>query len=304
MGLTYAWLLSQSHEVTIYARPETAERLAQGVSFDIQDLRDKLEKHFSYVPRLVADIDQDYDTVLVMVNRLQMAGVLPLLQEVQADIVFMLNHWDIEGEVRRYLSPERYLYGFPSQVGGGREDVSIDAVVFPEATILGEADGSRSVRLTAIERAFQEAGLTVEVKEDILAWLKVHYLQQSISAGAIAKAGSYAQFADSYPAVKEMVYAFREGLAVCEALGVDTRKVFPASMFRYPALLVAWAMRGMFRKPETVRMVTGHMKQGMPEWIAGFREVLADGERLGVEMPVWRGYLPYVDAMEKRDMDA
>ena len=296
IGLTYSWLLSSYHDVAVYVRPKKKATCELSYSFDIEDLREKTSKQFAYTPNITDVITNDeYDVVLVMVNRIQLADVLPMLCEC-TNIVFMLNHWDIDSEVKKVLLPAQYFYGFPSQVGGGREGNKIEAVVFDEGTVLGEADGIPTERLARLERAFKQAGLAVEVKTDILSWLKVHYLQQSLSAGGIAKAGSYENFAGSYRAVKEMVYAFREGVAVCEAQGIRTKKIFPANMFRYPALLVAWAMKGMFNKPETVRMVTGHMKQGMPEWIAGFNEVMEDGERLGVNMPVWKSYKPYVDS--------
>jgi len=295
IGLTYSWLLSSLHDVTILVKPERRSMCEKGFHFDIQDFRNSTIKQFEYFPHITTSIGQGYDAILVMVNRLQLTSVLPALQRCKAPIVFMLNHWNIEEEVSKFLSHEQYLYGFPSQAGGGREDNKIQAVIFAEGTVLGESDGQMTSRLKKINDAFVQAGLTVEIKPDILSWLKVHYLQQSLSTGAIAKAGSYDDFASNLGAVKEMVYAFREGVAVCEASGIETKKIFPANMFRYPALLVAWVMKGMFNKPETIKMVKGHMKQGLPEWITGFYEVLADGEKLGVDMPIWKSYRAYVD---------
>lgn len=298
IGLTYSWLLSSCHDVTVFVRPERLSHYEQGFAFDVQDLRDNTIKQFDYSPKLITAIENEYDVILVMVNRVQLLNVLAMLpKKCSANIVFMLNHWDIEKEVSRYLSPKQYFYGFPSQVGGGREGNNLDVIVFNEGTILGETRGKVTSRLTDLEGAFKQAGLGVEIKSNILSWLKVHYLQQSLSAGAIVKSGGYDNFAESYTAIKEMVRAFREGVAVCEAQGIDTKKIFPANMFRYPVFLVAWAMKGMFNKPETVKMVKGHMKQGMPEWIAGFNEVLADGEKLGVSMPVWKSYKAYVDRL-------
>jgi len=297
IGLTYAWLLSSSHNVTVLVKPEKVAEAQNGYRFTVHDLREKPKQDlkFDYWPQVVTDIDGDYDAVLVTVNRYQLIDVLPSLQNCEADIIFMQNNWDIQGEISRYLKPQQYLIGFPSQVGGGREDNHIEVNIYNEGTILGEVDGQTTERLANYRQAFEQAGLSVEVKADILGWLKVHYLQQSISAGAILKAGSYHAFAKSYGAVKEMVYAFREGVAVCEACGVDTKNTFPASMFRYPAPIVAAAMKRMFDQPDTVMMVTGHMKQGIQEWIVGFYEVLKSGEDKGVPMPVWKSYKSYVD---------
>ena len=297
IGLTHAWLLSSKHDVTVLVKPEKIAVAQRGYRFNVHDLREKSKRslQFDYHPNHVTDISGSYDAILVTVNRYQLKTVLPFLMNVNADIIFMQNHWDIQNEILPYLKPYQYLIGFPSQVGGGREDNHIEVNLYGEGTILGETDGQTTDRIVKYKKAFEQTGLTVEIKKNILNWLKVHYLQQSISAGAILKSGSYDAFVNSYKAVKEMVYAFREGIAVCNAYGLDTKKIFPANMFSKPAPIVALAMKSMFNKPDTVLMVTGHMKHGLEEWIFGYYEVLKSGEEKGVSIPVWKSYKPYVD---------
>jgi len=297
IGLTYSWLLSSSHDVTVLVKPERVTDTQSGYNFIVHDLREKPKHDFGFVyqPHIVTEIEDDYNAILVTVNRYQLKDVLPSLQNCKSDIIFMQNNWDIQNEISQYLQPQQYIIGFPSQVGGGRENNQIEVNVYNEGTVLGEENGQMTERLINYKQAFEQAGLSVELKTDILGWLKVHYLQQSVSAGAILKAGDYHAFATSYKAVKEMVYAFREGISVCEAYGVDTKNTFPASMFRYPAPLVAIAMKRMFNQTDTVMMVTGHMKQGIKEWIVGYYEVLKSGEEKGIFMPVWESYKSYVD---------
>jgi ketopantoate reductase len=295
IGLTYGWLLSYQHEIDVLVKPEKS--VETKYSFIVHDLRQKprQELNFEYQPRAVTEIGDGYDAVLVTVNRYQLKNALPLLRNCDADVIFMQNNWDIQSEIRQYLEPCRYLIGFPSQVGGGREENRIEVNIYSEGTILGEADGQTTERLIKYKEAFEQAGLSVELKPDVLGWLKVHYLQQSISAGAILKAGGYHAFAANYKAVKEMVYAFREGAMVCQACGIDTKRIFPASMFRYPAPLVAAVMKKMFNQSDTAVMVKGHMKQGLKEWVFGYYEVLKSGEDIGIPMPVWKSYKPFVD---------
>ena len=297
IGLTYAWLLSTKHDVEVLVKPERIASAQRGYNFTVHDLREKPKQNlqFEYQPTIVTQMNGSYDAILVTVNRYQLKSVIPSLQDSSADIIFMQNNWDIQNEVSQHLRPQQYLIGFPSQVGGGRKDNNIEVNVYDEGTILGEADGQITERLAKYKKAFEQAGLTVELKTDVLSWLKVHYLQQSISAGAILKAGSYHAFAKSYKAIKEMVYAFREGIAVCAAYGVETKNIFPANMFSKPVPLVALAMKSMFNKPDTITMVTGHMKQGLEEWIVGYYEVLKSGEEKSVSMPVWESYKPYVN---------
>jgi len=298
IGIAYSWLLSSSHDVTVLVKPEKAADAQSGYKLIVHDLREKPKHDFEFVyqPSIVTEIAEDYNAVLVTVNRYQLKDVLPSLQNCKSDIIFMQNNWNILNEISQYLKPHQYLFGFPSQVGGGRENNTIEINVYNEGTVLGEADGQMTERITNYQQAFELAGLSVEIKTDVLGWLKVHYLQQSISAGAILKAGDYHAFSTNYKAVKEMVYAFREGIAVCGAYGVDTKNTFPASLFRYPAPLVAIVMKRMFNQSDTVIMVTGHMKQGIKEWIVGYYEVLESGEKKGIPMTMWKSYKSYVDS--------
>ena len=297
IGLTYAWVLSSKHDVSVLVKPDRSVAAQGGYRFTVHDIRKNPKRNlqFDYQPNHVTNISGSYDAIPVTVNRYQLKSVLPFLKNRKADIIFMQNHWDIQNEIAPYLKPCQYLIGFPSQVGGGREDNRIEVNLYGEGTILGETDGQITERIVKYKKAFEQASLTVEIKKDILGWLKVHYLQQSISAGAILKSGSYDAFANSYNAVKDMVFAFREGIAVCNAYGLDTKKIFPANMFSKPAPIVALAMKSMFNKPDTVLMITGHMKHGLEEWIVGYYEVLKSSEEKGVAVPVWKSYKPYVD---------
>ncbi len=124
----------------------------------------------------------------------------------------------------------------------------------------------------------------------IFDWLKVHYLQQSITAGAVLENGDFERFAHDYGAVKKMVQAFREGVEVCRLQGVRTYKTFPANFFKLPLPIVAHTMQKMLLDSNTMEMVNNHMKKGLPEWIAGYREILQDGLEAGLPMTVWKSY--------------
>ncbi|MDR2931068.1 MAG: hypothetical protein LBV06_09235 [Propionibacteriaceae bacterium] len=297
IGLSYGWLLSAKHDVSVLVKPDKLSAATTGYSFTVHDLREKPRRdlQFEYRPTVVTQISEKYDAILVTVNRRQLKSVLPALQNSGADIIFMLNHWDLRSEVAPYLRPQEYLVGFPSQVGGGREGDHVEVNVYGAETVLGEVDGEVTPRLTTYKEAFDQAGLTVEVKTNVLDWLKVHYLQQSITAGAVLKAGDFRSFAHSRQAVKAMVQALREGVAVCAAYGVDTKHTFPANLLSKPTFLVVQFLTSMFTDPDTVLMVEGHMKHGLDEWIAGYYEVLNSGEEKGIAMPAWKAYKPYVD---------
>lgn len=82
---------------------------------------------------------------------------------------------------------------------------------------------------------------------------------------------------------------------MCHLQGVCVSKTFPANLFKLPVFLVAHIMQKMLLEPNTIEMVNNHMKEGLPEWIAGYKEVLQDGLEAGLPMTVWKSY----DKMEE-----
>lgn len=292
IGTVYAYLLSQAHEVDLLVKREQFERISKGVKVALKDLRKRsdLYEERAFYPSCVTGIEKKYDGILVAVNRYQLKDILPTLAENQQNagcFAFMQNNWDIKSEIEKYIPREKYIIAFPSSVGGGRDDQKIQAILFDAATRLG---GQCRFGTDDFREALRQIGIRAYFDNHIFDWLKVHYLQQSITAGAVLENGGFEEFAHSYMAVKKMVKAFREGIEVCALQGVNTNRTFPANMFKLPAFIVAHAMQKMFLERNTVEMVNNHMKKGLPEWIAGYREVLADGLENGLPMTVWKSY--------------
>lgn len=297
IGTVYAYLLSQAHEVDLLVKQEQFGRISKGVTIALKDLRKRssLYEEKAFYPSCVTGIEKKYDGILVAVNRYQLKEILPSLAEKQENadyFAFMQNNWDIKSEIEEYFTSDKYIIAFPSSVGGGRDDQGIQAILFDAATRLG---GQCQFGIDD----FREALAQVEVKtcfdNNIFDWLKVHYLQQSITAGAVLENGGFEQFAHNYMAVKKMVKAFREGIEVCALQGVNTNRTFPADLFMLPTFIVARTMQKMFLEQNTVEMVNNHMKKGLPEWIAGYREVLEDGLKKGLPMTVWKSYNTSID---------
>lgn len=292
IGITWAWLLSQNHEVDLLVRPGRYEELSEGIPMAVKDLRkhDSNSEKILYRPNCVTGIEGSYDGIFVAVNRCQLADVLPELSERVEHtgyFAFIQNNWKLQEEIEKYIPRDRYIVSFPSNVGGGRDEAGLFVIVFDEAVRLG---GKCRNGIGDMEKALAGAGVKTIFDENIFDWLKVHYLQQSVTAGAVLECGGYDTFAGDYQAVKKVVKAFREGLLLCRMQGVDTNKIFPAKLFKLPLFAVAHAMQNMFLETNTGEMVVNHMKKGMPEWIAGYKEILYEGERCGLPMNVWKSY--------------
>lgn len=292
IGTVYAYLLSQAHEVDIFVKQEQFEKISKGLVVALKDLRkhsDLYEERVFY-PCCVTEIAKKYDGILVAVNRYQLKNILPILAEKQHNagyFVFMQNNWELKSEIEEYLAGDKYIIAFPSSVGGGRDDRGIEAILFDEATRLG---GQCRFGIDDFQKALSQAGIKTHFDNNIFGWLKVHYLQQSVTVGAVLENGGFEGFARDYMAVKKMVKAFREGIEVCRLQGVNTKKTFPANLFKLPVFIVAHTMQKMFLEQNTVEMVNNHMKKGLPEWVVGYREVLADGLEKGLSMTVWKSY--------------
>ena len=68
---------------------------------------------FKFSPNLVTDLTGEYALIIVTVNRCQFLKSLPILKtnKKNANILFMLNHWDITNEIEKYFTKEEYLLG-------------------------------------------------------------------------------------------------------------------------------------------------------------------------------------------------
>lgn len=298
IGITYAWLLSQKNEVELLVRPKRLKELSDGINIRVKDLRKKSAQYecVRFRPNCVTEFSARYDGVLVCVNRCELKELLPLLaerQQLAGYFAFLQNNWDLEAEIGAYLPPAKTVAAFPSNVGGGRDESGVEVIVFEEPVRLG---GGCQNGIDSLRENLGQVGIKVCYDRNIFDWLKVHYLQQSVTAGAVLEYGGFLSFAQDHRAVKKMVRAFREGIEVCRLRGVDTGRVFPANMFRLPLFLVAHIMQRMFLDGNTREMVNNHMKKGLPEWIAGYKEVLEAGSGMGLPMTAWKSYESFVDA--------
>ncbi|WP_036923129.1 ketopantoate reductase family protein [Propionicicella superfundia] len=294
IGLAYGWMLSACHEVQYLVRSGRESFYSQAFDLQVRDLRKGHGSgHYSHTPVTVTSVEPEhYDVILVMIDQLHLREVLPVLKpaEGKCQIVFMLNDWDLRRQVEQYLSRGTYLVGFPSQVGGGRSGHELNVIVFGTGTILEAGSRGQELQATRICRAFEEAGLTVKRQRRMLDWLKVHNLQQSLTAAPVIEAGSYEAFTGDRHAVERLVCGFREGLAVCRATGTSTAGLWPAPLFALPTSILTRVMQSMFLDDNTKMMVTEHMKHGLGEWIAGFREILASARSHQLITPVLDHY--------------
>lgn len=303
IGLTYAWLLSPNNQVDVFIRKKSIRNYSPTVNLSIKDLRknDKAYKKYSYSPNYVTEIVKKYDLIIVAVNSSQTTNVmkeLSILKE-KGIILILQNNWNIEEKLQPYFQLSECIIGFPSSIGGGRNHTGITAIIFKEATILGVDESFNHAQIQEIEHLFSNIDLPTKKVFNIASWLRVHSLQQAIASGAILKAGGFEQLKRSQNDIKSMLLAWKEGIQLCEKLGISTKNYFPVRYLFLPCNIVAFIIKSIFNKPDTTVMITGHMKHGLNEWIDEYWEILNTAKEVNFPMPVWTSYQKYVENYQK-----
>jgi ketopantoate reductase len=302
IGVAYAWQLSLAgHDVALLVRPGRRRELeSEGILISCLDVRrsslfiGRGAKHINavYHPTLVESFSPDdhYELILVCVRRNQLGDALPTLagNAGEATILFLQNNWTGVTEIEPFLTASRYLLGFPS-VGGARDQRGVKCVLLAD-TRLGEVDGQVTPRLKRIAGAIRKAGFKPKMSRQIIPWLQIHCAGVAALTGCYYKAGSYEALAQSSSLIREMILALRESLEVCRARGINSKN----RSYGLPLFILVPLTKRLFRS-EVGRLGTeGHMGHATDEVQFIYFEVLAEGERLGVDMPYLKGFSKYV----------
>lgn len=310
IGTTYAWQLSNAgHDVVLLVREGKHEKIERdGIRIRCKDERRKqtISTEVTYRPKVTAEFSPEdkFDLILVSVRAHQLEDILPMLSDCagKADILFFSNNWWGEERIRKFLSPEKYLFGFSRLVGGWRTEEAVECIIFDNpqlVTMLGERDGQISPRLKNLQNIFAHASLKPVISEDILGWLAIHYVEFLGVIGGILKAGSFRAFVDNSELIKESILATRESLAICKARGIDFKKAAPANIRiveNTPVFLLAPLMKMQYKTPSIQQFFEENIEHGMTEICHQFQDVIDEGKRLRVNMPKLEGYQEYYSA--------
>jgi 2-dehydropantoate 2-reductase len=304
IGTTYGWQLSLiGHDISLLVRKGKKDSYQEGIHIRCQDERKKQSKRAEVIfcPRVIDSLSSKdrYDLILVGVKSNQLEPILPDLAQNagSSTILFFQNNWWGDEKIRLCLPPEQYLFGFSRLVGGWRSQEAIECIIFNApgmSTLLGEKNGQVTPRLNELKGIFQAAGLKPEISPDILSWLKFHYVEYLGATGAILKVGSAKTFADHSELVRQAILATREGLAVCQVRGLSMKSAaFNLRMHNLPLSLITWLGQKQYQAPDIQSFFDENIRNGLDEISCQYQEVVAEGVRLGVSMPVLLSFAPY-----------
>ena len=244
----------------------------------------------------------NYELIIVSVRAHQLDEILPQLtaDSGRADILFFGNNWWGEEEIRKFLAPEQYLFGFSRLVGGWRTENRVECIFFdnPElVTMLGERDGKITPRLQNLRDLFEKANLKPVISQDILGWLSIHYVEFLGVVGGILKAGSFDDFVASSELIKESILATRESLDVCKARGINFKNAAPSNIRiieSTPVFLLTPLVKMQYQTPSIKRFFEENIEHGMDEIRHQYCDVTSEARRLGVNIPNLAGFEKFI----------
>lgn len=299
IGCTYGWQLSQAgHDITMLVRQGKKQQLAEsGIDIYCTDFRGSEKRIIETVfrPDIIEELSpqNDFEYIIVSVNCIHLKEILPVLSASvgKAHILFFQNIWDDFDEIAKYLSTEKYFFGFPFMVGGGRNDGSINSVISGlkySHTPLGEVSGAITPRLQKIAEVLKNANLKPIVSTQIKIWLITHYaIAASLSAG-IMSAGGGKLFANNPQIVRETIQSIREGFTICSKRGIDPKTEKANKLYYLPLFISVPIARKVYKDEALCLMFDGHTLHSPQEIKKMLRDILDYGQMYGVDMPYSR----------------
>ena len=136
-----------------------------------------------------------------------------------ADVLFFGNTAGHEADLVAALG-RRALFGFPA-AGGFREGPIVRYVlIHQQKTMLGEADGTSSVRVRELQGALNDAGFATRISTNIDGWMLGHAAFVVPIGFALYRAGTdTAKLAADEATLRLMVRATREAFRALAASG-------------------------------------------------------------------------------------
>ncbi len=270
LGSLYATQLKRSgHEVTILARGQRlAEIQEHGLVLENWTSGEQTVTHIPVINQL--DAQDDYELVIVLVRKNQLASVLPSLAANQRtpNVLFMVNNAAGPDEMSSALGPERVLLGFPG-AGGERRGFSVRYHLTSKAvqrTTIGELNGSRTQRLERIAQTFREAGFGVAISKNMDAWLKTHVALVSPVANALYLAGgNNYRLAHTRDGVILMVRAIREGLRILSAKGIPITPFYAKTFLWVPEPVLVWFIQRLLDTQQVELVIARHANAARDE---------------------------------------
>ena len=288
IGSVYAGkLLEAGHDVVLLARGQRLLDLRDsGLILERADTSEQLRQPVEAVSDVAGQAP--FDLVMVPVRSDQLAGVLPILTDMDdaSDVLFFGNYPGRQDELLDALG-SRVMLGFPA-VGGTREGPIVRYVpISQQRTMLGEPHGQPTDRVQRLADTLSAAGFPTSTSARMNAWLLGH-------AAFIAPIGCALELADvdagrlakDRSLLRLMVRATRQGFHALDAADVAE---IPANLrtlyLRLPAMFAVTYWKRVMSSPRGELWFAAHTRAAPEEMAELALSLRAAVERTGRPAP-------------------
>lgn len=288
IGCVYATMLHEvGYDVTLMARGKRYHDLKEG-NISIKDIQNSRQIRIRLPLIEQLDAADIYDLIIVTVRLDQVNSVIPVLSENASPVImFMLNNPGGEDELMKALGNRNILLGFPGIGGIYKNDCFEFLRIKQQKTTIGTIDAKKSLLPEQVKMVFERGGFSVEVSDNMRAWLITHAIFVScICAAIIRENGSSVQLADNKFSSKEMVKSIAEGFNACQSLGIP---VVPKNLriifLIMPQWFCVWYWRREMRGPLGTLALAPHANVAKNEIRLLARKVLSIVRKGSIQTP-------------------
>ena len=271
IGSVYAGkLLEAGHDVVLFARGQRLLDLREfGLVLERADTNEQWRRPVEAVSEMAGQAP--FDLVMVPVRSDQLAGVLPILTDMDdaSDVLFFGNYPGRQDELLDAVG-SRVILGFPA-VGGTREGPIVRYVpISQQRTMLGEPNGPVTDRVRRLADMLSAAGFPTSTSTRMNAWLLGH-------SAFIAPIGCALQLADvdagrlakDRSLLRLMVRATRQGFQALDAAGVvEIPTNLRALYLRLPAMFAVTYWKRVMSSPRGELWFAAHTRAAPEEMAA------------------------------------
>jgi len=301
IGCTYGWQLSKAdHNITVLVRKGKKEQiLKDGIPIHCTDYRDKRKaiEEVIFRPEVIEELSSDntFEYIIVSTNCTSLKEVLPVLSRSagSAHILFFQNIWGEFDEIAKWLSPDKYFFGFPFMAGGGKEKGVIYSGISgikQSCTPLGELNGEITPRVKKMAEALDEAKLRPVISSQIKTWLITHYAVAAGLSAGIMKTGNGKKFASDPIIIKEAIKAIREGFRVCMRRGINPKKEKANKLYYLPLFISIPIAKKVYGSETLCLFFDGHTRHSPDEMKKMLKDILEYGETHNLQMPYLKNF--------------
>ena len=266
--------------------------LEKSVSLDVIDSRkgNPKKQDTQYTPSCVENIAAEniYELIILPLGIDKIEIALPELVAAAPQALYLPigTNWRGSQGIKKYLSTDQYILGFPQ--GGGTIQKDKGVYWLGNKVYLEEVDGEREDNLNRLKLYFSRAGLKSTVHSNFEHFLWVNHATAMPYGPAMAKAGSISALVNDRDLLIQCYHAVQEIFELCRLRGANPNQ-FPEQslLYRLPPWLFAPSTRLFLTLNEQFTRPVAHLasKNAAQELKSLYWAIMNTASEFGHELP-------------------